>query len=52
MIAKFRNETGWNPARIKPLAGALPDSKYNFFMRFILKRVALKMAPATNTSHD
>ena len=52
MIAKFRGETGWNPAQVKPVAGALPYSKYNFFIRFIMKRIARKAGAPTDTSHD
>ena len=52
VIAKFRGETGWHPSWVKPVAGALPYSKYNFFIRFIMKRIARKSGAPTDTSHD
>ncbi len=52
VIAKFRAETGWHPRLVKPVAGALPYSKYNFFIRFIMKRIARKSGAPTDTSRD
>src|SRR5262249_36510944 len=40
MIESFLNETGWRPKVIQPVAGAILYSKYNFFMRYIMKRIA------------
>ncbi len=36
----FFEETGWRPARIRPIAGALRYRSYNFAVRFMMKRVA------------
>ena len=52
VIGKFRKETGWQPSLVKPVAGALPCSKYNFFIRFIMKRIARKAGAPTDTSRD
>ena len=52
VITKFLDETGWKPMHIKPVAGALPYSKYNFFTRFIMKRIARKNGAPTDTSRD
>ena len=51
-IDKFLNETGWRPKRVKAVAGALLYSKYNFIIRFVMKRIARKASMATDTSHD
>ena len=50
MISDFMKETGWHPARILPVAGALNYSRYNFLMKWIMKRIAHKAGfdgPAT-----
>jgi menaquinone-dependent protoporphyrinogen oxidase len=52
MIAQFRRQTGWDPHMVKPVAGALLYSKYNFFIRFIMKRIARKAGAPTDTSRD
>jgi menaquinone-dependent protoporphyrinogen oxidase len=40
MIDDFAKETGWRPAHALTVAGALAYSKYNFFVRWIMKRIA------------
>jgi menaquinone-dependent protoporphyrinogen oxidase len=52
MIDAFLSETGWHPARIKPVAGALAYSKYNFLLRFVMRRIARKAGADTDTSRD
>ena len=52
MIAVFVKDTGWQPARAMPVAGALVYSKYNFFVRFVMKRIARKAGAPTDTSRD
>ena len=47
---KFVKDTGWRPARAVPVAGALAYSKYNFFIRFVMKRIARKAGAPTDTS--
>jgi len=50
MISDFMRDTGWQPARILPVAGALKYSQYNFLVKFIMKRIAHKAGfdgPAT-----
>src|SRR4029077_17001614 len=55
MIDKFVEETGWRPQQALPVAGALLYRRYNFLMRYIMKRIAKQMngptAP-TDTSLD
>ncbi|HET9837981.1 MAG TPA: flavodoxin domain-containing protein [Candidatus Angelobacter sp.] len=52
MVAKFCADTGWLPRHIVPVAGALCYSKYNFLVRFIMKRIAAKAGADTDTSRD
>lgn len=39
MVDKFIRETGWRPARVEPIAGALVYSQYNFFIRQVMKLI-------------
>jgi menaquinone-dependent protoporphyrinogen oxidase len=52
MIDVFVKETGWRPERTLPVAGALAYSRYNIFVRFILKRIAREAGAPTDTSRD
>jgi menaquinone-dependent protoporphyrinogen oxidase len=52
MMDRFFRETGWHPKRVKPVAGALLYSKYNFLIRFVMRRIARKAGAATDTSRD
>jgi menaquinone-dependent protoporphyrinogen oxidase len=52
VIDAFFEETGWHPKRVKPVAGALLYTRYNFLIRFVMKRIARKAGAATDTSRD
>jgi menaquinone-dependent protoporphyrinogen oxidase len=52
MIDAFLAATGWHPSSVKPVAGALAYTRYNFFVRFIMKRIARKEGGDTDTSRD
>jgi menaquinone-dependent protoporphyrinogen oxidase len=52
MVNEFLKETGWRPARIKAIAGALLYTKYNFMLRFLMKRIAEQAGGDTDTSKD
>lgn len=52
MLDRFFQETGWHPRRVKPVAGALLYTKYNFLIRFVMRRIARKAGAATDTSRD
>ena len=52
MIDVFVKKTGWRPARSLPVAGALAYSRYNVFVRFIMKRIAREAGAPTDTSRD
>jgi menaquinone-dependent protoporphyrinogen oxidase len=52
MIEVFERQTGWRPSRVMPIAGALKYRRYNFIIRFIMKRIARKAGAPTDTSCD
>lgn len=52
MINHFLTKTQWQPTRVEPVAGALMYSKYDPFLRFIMKRIARRAGASTDTSRD
>lgn len=52
MIDVFVEDTGWRPARALPVAGALAYSRYNFLVKFLMRRIARKAGAPTDTSRD
>lgn len=52
LVNKLLAETGWHPRRIELVAGALPYTRYNFLVRFIMKRIVRKQGGDTDTSRD
>lgn len=52
MINRFLAKTQWHPTRAEPVAGALTYSKYNPFIRFIMKRIARRAGASTDASRD
>ena len=52
MIDQFLAETGWHPSKIRAVAGALSYTKYNFLVRFVMKRIAKSQGASTDTSQD
>jgi menaquinone-dependent protoporphyrinogen oxidase len=52
VIDEFVKETGWHAKYVKPVAGALKYTKYNFLIRRIMKGIATKVHAETDTSRD
>jgi menaquinone-dependent protoporphyrinogen oxidase len=52
MIATFVRESGWQPAHLLPVAGALMYRRYNFLIRFIMKRIARKAGAPTDAGRN
>ena len=52
MIDLFLKDTGWRPERTLPVAGSLAYTKYNIFVRLLMKRIARKEGGPTDTSRD
>lgn len=51
-IHDFIGETGWEPNIQQTFAGAIKYSKYGFFMKMVMKRIAKKEGADTDTSKD
>jgi len=51
-IDSFLKDTGWRPSHVAAVAGALLYTKYNFVVRFIMKRIARKAGGPVDTSRD
>lgn len=51
-IDRFLTATGWRPSMTKPVAGALRYTRYNIFMRWMMKRIVAKGGGDTDTSRD
>ena len=52
MMDAFLKETGWQPSKVRAVAGALSYTKYNFLIRFVMKRIAKSQGASTDTSQD
>ena len=52
ILSGFLAETGWRPSVTKPVAGALPYTRYNWFIRRVMKRIAAKAGGDTDTTRD
>jgi len=48
----FVSGTGWRPVEIRTFAGALRYSKYNWLIRWIMRRIAKKEGGGTDTRRD
>jgi menaquinone-dependent protoporphyrinogen oxidase len=52
LVEKLVRRTGWRPARVELFAGALLYTKYNFLVRFVMRRITAKEGGDTDTSRD
>ena len=52
LIETFVKETGWRSHHVLPVAGALTYSRYNFIIRFVMKRIARANGAPTDASRD
>ena len=52
IVDKFIATTGWHPRRVELVAGALPYTRYNFLIRFVMRRISKKEGGDTDTSRD
>jgi menaquinone-dependent protoporphyrinogen oxidase len=49
---RFLKSVGWRPESVKIVAGALLYTQYNFFIRWIMKRIVSSAGGDTDTSRD
>lgn len=52
VVERFVKRTGWRPERVELVAGALTYSKYNFLVRFVMRRISAHEGGDTDTSRD
>ncbi|WP_306120258.1 MULTISPECIES: flavodoxin domain-containing protein [unclassified Roseitalea] len=48
----FSEETGWWPVAVHHAAGALKYTEYDYFRRWMMRRIADKHHASTDTKHD
>ncbi len=51
-VQDFLLENNWKPQKTAMFAGALPYSKYNWLVKYWMKRISKKAGGDTDTSHD
>ncbi|HET9989777.1 MAG TPA: flavodoxin domain-containing protein [Kofleriaceae bacterium] len=51
-LAATFERIGWRPPVAAAIAGALKYRRYNFLLRFVMKRIALAAGHSTDTSQD
>ena len=51
-VDRFEARTGWHPAAVALFAGALPYSKYNPVLRFVMRLIVRMAHGDTDTSRD
>jgi menaquinone-dependent protoporphyrinogen oxidase len=49
---RFFDATGWHPATVHVVAGALPYTRYNWLKRWVMRRIAAKAGGDTDVSRD
>jgi menaquinone-dependent protoporphyrinogen oxidase len=52
IMTRFLTATGWRPAVTTTVAGALLYTRYNPFIRWVMKRIVRKAGGDTDTSRD
>jgi len=52
IVERLVAETGWRPHRVELVAGALPYTRYNFLVRFVMRWISRKEGGDTDTSRD
>lgn len=52
IAARFVVDTGWTPWRLACVAGALAYTRYNVFVRWFMRRIAVREGGPTDTTRD
>ena len=52
IMERFFEKTGWSPTVRKVVAGALPYTRYNFFKRWMMRRIVRKAGGDTDITRD
>jgi menaquinone-dependent protoporphyrinogen oxidase len=51
-LGTFIDRSGWHPRHTLSAAGALSYTRYNWFLRWVMKRIARSQGNTTDTSRD
>ncbi len=52
VVERFLKQSGLKPRRVELVAGALPYTRYNFFKRWVMRRIAQAEGGDVDTSRD
>ena len=52
LVAEFSRQTDWWPVSVHHAAGALRYTQYDYFRKWMMKRIAAKKDGPTDTEHD
>jgi menaquinone-dependent protoporphyrinogen oxidase len=52
MMQRFLRRTGWRPTVVKPVAGAVPYTRYGWFKKWMMRRMVAKVSGDTDTTRD
>jgi len=52
MFERFLRRTGWRPTVVKPVAGAVPYTRYGWFKKWMMRRMVAKVSGDTDTTRD
>ena len=52
IVERFVKQTGWQPSRVKIVAGALSYSRYNWITKWVMRRIARKGGVETDWHQD
>jgi menaquinone-dependent protoporphyrinogen oxidase len=52
IILRFLRRTGWRPTVVKPVAGAVPYTRYGWLKRRIMRRMVARVSGDTDTTRD
>jgi menaquinone-dependent protoporphyrinogen oxidase len=52
ILSRFMRDAGWSPRAMRTVAGALTYSRYGFFRRWAMRRIARKAGGGTDVSRD
>lgn len=51
-VRRFTEAVGWKPTVVKQVAGAVLYTRYNWFLRWTMKRIVAKAGGGTDTTRD
>ena len=52
IVQRFLRDCGWQPTATRLVAGAVPYTRYNWFKKWLMKRLVGKAGGGTDTSRD